>query len=246
MLPDNPSGYHDIMEPMKAPVPVEVKDLQNFSRLALSLTDGSPILWNLEHEGRSIISLFTAYMYWQGDIPILAYTVADGGKKPFLAYRSNGPKGEEYNFAEDADDTRFKYASTIRVKNIPEAFRKSLEGIFPKPADPVVTEVDDLTSLARVLLTLSIREGTVFPLWHFERSGQHILGTVIPFEHYYDADALPVFFHAKSEKPPSGAFLQYSVHKPMGERVEFVQAPHEAKSFYAKIIDVKDLPIFPQ
>ncbi|HZD11985.1 MAG TPA: hypothetical protein VE177_00495 [Candidatus Binatus sp.] len=233
------------MEPVKAPVPVEVKDLQNFARLALSLTDGSPILWRLEHEGRSLISLFTAYMYWHGDIPILAYTEADGGKKPFLAYRSNGPKGEEWVFTDDADDTRFKYASTIRVKNVPEAFKKSLEGIFPHPPEPVLTEVEDLNSLARVLLTLSIREGTVFPLWHFERDSQHILGTVVPFEHYYDQDALPVLFHARSQSAPTGAFLQYSVHKPVGERVDFVATPHEAKSFYAKIIDVKDLPLFP-
>ncbi len=233
------------MEPVKPPVPVEVKDLQNFARLALSLTDSSPILWNIEHEGRNLIGLFTAYMYWHGDIPLLAYTEAEGSKKPFLAYRSNAPKGEEWMFSDDADDTRFKYASTIRVKNVPEAFRRSLEGVFPKPADPIVTEVDDLTSLARVLLTLSIREGTVFPLWHFERNNHHIVGTIIPFEHYYDSDALPVFFHTKSTEPPNGSFLRYSVLKPAGEKVDFVMIPQDAKSFYAKVITVKDLPIFP-
>jgi hypothetical protein len=233
-------------EHFKAPVPVEVKDIQNFSRLALSLTDGSPILWKFEHKGKNLISLFTAYMYWKGDIPILAYTETDGSKKPFLAYRINSPKGEEWTFTEDADDTRYKYASTVKVKNIPDAFRMSLEGSFPKPPDPVVTEVEDLTSLARVLLTLSMREGTVFPLWHFQRSGQHILGTVIPFEHYYEADALPVFFHTRSQSAPSGAFLRYSVQKPTGEKADFVNIPQDAKSFHAKIVDVKDLPIFPQ
>src|SRR5262249_7323484 len=156
------------------------------------------------------------YMYWHGDIPILAYSETEGGKKPFLAYRSNAPKGEEWVFTEDAEDTRFKYASTIRVKNLPDAFRRSLEGIFPKPPDPVVTEVEDLTSLARVLLTLSMREGTSFPLWHFERDNHHIVGTIIPFEHYYDSDALPVFFYTKSTGPPGGSFLRYSVVKPAG------------------------------
>jgi len=234
------------MEPVKAPVPVEVKDLQNFARLALSLTDGSPILWKFEHEGKKLICLFTAYMYWHGDIPILAYTEADDGKKPFLAYRINASKGEEWIFADDADDTRYKYASTIKVKNVPDAFKRSLEGIFPKPPDPVVAEVEELTSLARVILTLSIREGTSFPLWHFERNSQHILGTVIPFEHYYDADALPVFFHTRGQSAPTGSFLRYSVLKPVGEKADFVNIPQDAKSFYAKIIDVKDLPIFPQ
>src|SRR5215831_5093186 len=108
------------MEPVKAPVPVEVKDMQNFARLALSLTDSSPILWKIEHENRNLVCLFTAYMYWHGDIPILAYSETEGGKKPFLAYRSNAPKGEEWVFTEDAEDTRFKYASTIRVKNLPD------------------------------------------------------------------------------------------------------------------------------
>ncbi len=233
------------MEPVKAPVPVEVKDIQNFARLALSLTDGSPILWRLEHNGKNIICLFTAYMYWHGDIPILAYTEADGAKKPFLAYRINAPKGEDWTFTDDADDTRYKYASTIKVKNIPDAFRMSLEGAFPKPPDPVIAEVEDLTSLARVLLTLSMREGTVFPLWHFQRNNQHILGTIIPFEHYYEADALPVFFHMRSQSTPSGAFLRYSVQKATGEKADFVNIPQDAKSFHAKIIDVKDLPLFP-
>ena len=232
-------------EQIKAPVPVEVKDIQNFARLALSLTDGSPILWRLEHKGRNLICLFTAYMYWKGDIPILAYAEADGAKKPFLAYRINSPKGEEWTFTDDADDTRYKYASTVKVKNIPDAFRMSLEGAFPKPPDPVIAEVEDLTSLARVLLTLSMREGTVFPLWHFQRNSHHILGTVIPFEHYYDADALPVFFHTRSQSAPSGAFLRYSVQKTTGEKADFVNIPQDAKSFHAKIVDVKDLPIFP-
>ncbi len=227
-------------------MPVEVKDIQNFARLALSLTDGSPILWKFEHNGKNLICLFTAYMYWKGDIPILAYTEADGAKKPFLAYRINSPKGEEWTFTDDADDTRYKYASTVKVKKIPDAFRMSLEGTFPKPPDPVVTEVEDLTSLARVLLTLSMREGTVFPLWHFQRNSQHILGTVIPFEHYYEADALPVFFHTRSQSAPSGSFLRYSVQKPAGEKADFVNIPQDAKSFHAKIVDVKDLPIFPQ
>src|SRR5207245_10927858 len=111
-----------------------------------------------------LICLFTAYMYWHGDIPILAYTEADDGKKPFLAYRINAPKGEEWIFADDADDTRYKYASTIKVKNVPDAFKRSLEGILQKPPDPVVAVLEELTSLARVLLTMLIRTWSSFTI----------------------------------------------------------------------------------
>ena len=103
------------MDTIKPPVPVEVVDLQNFARLSLGLTDGSQLLWNLSKDGKHILALFTAYMYWNGDIPLLAYVVHDGDVKPFLAYRSDGPKGEEWLFTEDADDPKYKYLSLIHI-----------------------------------------------------------------------------------------------------------------------------------
>jgi hypothetical protein len=90
-----------------------------------------------------------------------------------------------------------------------------------------------------------MREGTVFPLWHFLRNGKHIVGTCIPFEHYYEADALPVFFYVTQEKPPSHPFIKYVASKPLGERIDYTGNTSDAKGFYAKIVDVKDFPIFP-
>src|SRR5207237_395312 len=95
------------MEPVKPPRPVHVRDIQNFARLALGLTEGSHMIWSFKHKSSNILAFFTAYMYWDGDIPILAYTEVDFDRtKPFLAYKSDSPKGEEWQFCDEADDTR--------------------------------------------------------------------------------------------------------------------------------------------
>lgn len=234
------------MQQVKPPVPVHVTDMPSFARLALGLTEGSQILWYFKHRGRHVLGLFTAYMYWDGDLPILAYTISDSPPKAFLAYRSDSPKGEEWMFTEDAGDTRFRYASFVELKTIPEAFSESLEGSFPDVSHPLLAEVEDIRSIARILLPLSLREGTLFPLWHFTRGEKHIIGTCIPFEHYYEADALPVFFYVSIERKPENWFVKYIAMKPVGEKVEFTNNTSDAKFFYAKIVDVKDMPIFPK
>ena len=233
------------MEPIKPPVPVEVVDLGNFARLALALTEGSQLLWNLTKDGKHILGLFTAYMYWNGDIPLLAYAVHDDRLKPFLAYRSDAPKGEEWLFTEDADDPKYKYGSFIDVKETPEAFRECLKGEYPTVPKPMLAEVENINSIIRILIPLSLREGTVFPLWHFVREKKHIVGTCIPFEHYYDADALPVFFYVSMNEAPRAPFVKYLASKPKGEDVGFSNNTADAKYFYAKIIDIEDMPIFP-
>jgi len=193
------------------------------------------LIWSFRHESSDILAFFTAYMYWDGDIPILAYTEADFDRtKPFLAYKSDSPKGEEWQFCDEADDTRFKYASVIDVKSLPDPFVKSIEGDFPDAPDPVLTELQDTKSLARVLLTLSMRDGNVFPLWHFRRGEKHILGNCIPFEHYYGSDALPVFFYTSSMTPPPGPFLKYLAAKPHGREVGVHERLHRCKIFLHK------------
>jgi len=210
------------------------------------LTEGSQILWYFKHKDRHVLGLFTAYMYWDGDLPILAYTVSDAPPKPFLAYRSDAAKGEEWMFSDEAGDTRFRYASFVELKSVPEAFAASLEGKFPDIAHPMLAEVEDVKSIARILLPLSLREGTLFPLWHFTRGKKHIMGTCIPFEHYYEADALPVFFYVSQNEGPREGFVKYIAMKPVGEKVEYTNSTNDAKYFYAKIVDVKDMPIFPK
>ncbi len=234
------------MESVKPPVPVHVNDMLSFSRLALGLTEGSQILWYLKLDGKHIVGLFTAYMYWEGDLPILAYTVSDVHPKPFLAYRSDSLKGEEWMYTDDAGDTRYRYASFVELKKIPDAFKQALNGEFPPLPEPLLAEVEDMKSIARILLPLSLREGTLFPLWHFKRGKDHIIGTCIPFEHYYEADALPVFFYVTFKTPPQDGYVKYIAVKPMGEKVEYANNTSDAKYFYAKIISVEDMPIFPK
>ena len=147
-----------VVESVKPPVPVQVNDILSFSRLALGLTEGSQILWYFKHQGKHILGLFTAYMYWEGDIPILAYTVSEAAPKAFLAYRSDGAKGEEWMFTDDAGDTRYRYASFVELKNTPDAFIRALDGNYPSLPEPMLAEVEDIKSIARILLPLSLRE----------------------------------------------------------------------------------------
>ena len=235
----------NLLGPVSPPIPIEVIDLRNFARLALALTDGAQILWYLQHKDKHILALFTAYMYWTGDLPMLAYVAVDVAPKPFLAYRSDSTKGEDFFFTDCVDDIRYKYASLIEVKKIPKVFQDCLNGDFPLPSEPLLTEVKNINSIVRILAPLSIREGTIFPLWHFTRGGKHIFGTCIPFEHYYESDALPVFFYVADEGPPGAQFVKYSASKPFGEKLEYVDNTADTKFFYAKIVDVKNLPIFP-
>jgi hypothetical protein len=136
----------------------------------------------------------------------------------------------------------------VELKKIPEAFVEAIEGKFPEIPHPMLAEVEDLKSIARILLPLSLREGTLFPLWHFARGNRHIVGTCIPFEHYYDADALPVFFYVTLDQPidASLGFVKYIAVKPNGEKLEFTNNTSDAQFFYAKLVAVDDMPIFPK
>lgn len=240
----NPSSSHQL-EDVKPPLPVEVVDMTSFCRLALALTDGSQILWYFNLNSTKVLAFFTAYMYWNGDLPILAYVATNEEPSAFLAYKSDSTKGEEWMFTDDVDDTKFKYASFIEVKEAPRAFLESLKGNYPSPPEPLLTEVASMNSMMRILLPLSLREGTVFPLWHFQRAKSHIIGTCIPFEHYYDSDALPVFFYVSQTTPPVAPFVKYAAMKGSGEKVEYTTSTADAKYFYAKIVNVKNLPFFP-
>jgi hypothetical protein len=136
----------------------------------------------------------------------------------------------------------------VELKKIPDAFVEALRGKFPEISPPMLAEVEDIKSIVRILLPLSLREGTLFPLWHFARGDRYIVGTCIPFEHYYDADALPVFFYVTMDQPmdPHHAFIKYIAVKPSGEKVEYTNNTSDAKFFYAKLIAVDDMPIFPK
>lgn len=231
-------------EPVRPPIPIKVRDLLNLARLVLALTDGHQIIWCINQGSKRFLAFFTAYMYWNGDIPILAYMNIDHGRrlKPFLAYRSDSPTGEEMKFLDSMDDPKYKYASIIEVKRCPEPFLDALRGGHPTFPPPLKVVVKDGNSIMRLLLTITLREGSTFPIWHFERGSSTIMGTFIPFEHYYESDALPMFIYFKSGGPPTGGFLKYRASEAKGEQLTFSNNTRDVKYFYAKIISVEDFP----
>ena len=196
---------------IKPPVPVEILDLKNFVRLALGLSESHQIIWSMSNKGEKILALFTVYMYWDGDIPLLTYVRGTNSKKSFLAYKSNSIKGEEFLFTESMDDPRYVYASFIDVKKIPKPFRESIEGGYSNPKKPMMVEVDNLASLVRILLSISMREEANFPLWHFKSDKRHFIGAFIPFENYYESNAIPIFFYSFVTM----AFMLQSVQRPI-------------------------------
>ena len=230
---------------IKPPIPVEALDLKDFARLALAFVDTPTMLWSIKHRDQHILALFTAYTYWKGDLPIMVYINQNTSGKPFLAYKSNSLDGEICTFEDSADDPRFKYGSFIEIKKIPDLFKKALDGNYELPQKPLLIEVNNIITLVRMLLALSVREELIFPIWHFKRKKDHIMGAFIPFEHYYDSDAIPMFFYYIQDHPPSSPFVRYSASKSHGEKIDYANDTSDSKFFYSKIISVKDFPIFP-
>lgn len=230
------------MAPDKPPVPVRVTDIKSFARLVLALNEGSQLVWNFPFKDKHVLCFFTAYMYWDGDLPLLAWLSDEEPTKPFIAYRSDKPNGEEFIYTDTFDDARYRYASIIDFKRTPDLFLRALNGDFSQPEKPLMMEVKDLTSLLRTLVPLSIRESISFPLWHFKKDADEYLGAVIPFEHYYESDALPVFFYLKLSESLKDPFIRYNATKHTGEKLEFTSNTSDAKYFYAKVIEIDTLP----
>ena len=216
--------------------------MKSFVRLVLALNEGSQLVWNLPFKNESVLCFFTAYMYWDGDLPLLACLSDEKPTKPFIAYRSDKVNGEELLYTDTFDDARYKYASIIEFKKTPELFLRTLNGDFTQPKKPLMMEVENLTSLLRTLVPLSIRESISFPLWHFKNDSDEYLGAIVPFEHYYESDALPVFFYLKLSESLQEPFIRYNASKPAGEKMEFTTNTSDAKYFYAKVIDIEPLP----
>jgi hypothetical protein len=230
------------LAPDKPPVPVKVTDMKSFVRLVLALNEGSQLIWNLPFNNKTVLCFFTAYMYWDGDLPILACLSDENPTKPFIAYRSDKLNGEEFLYTDTFDDARYKYASIIEFKKTPELFHRTLNGDFTQPEKPLMMEVKNLTSLLRTLVPLSIRESISFPLWHFKKDSNEYLGAIVPFEHYYESDALPVFFYLKLSESLQEPFIRYNASKPAGEKLEFTSNTSDAKYFYAKVIEIEPFP----
>jgi len=232
------------MDP-KPPVVVNIKNFESFCRLALALTDSPPLLWYFKHNRKRFLGTFSVYMSWKGDIPIFAYIKIKEKPGPFLAYKSDLEK-EEFMFTHDVEDTKYAHAPIIMLKEPPKMFREALDKKPPSFKKPLGIELDNLKSMVRLLYLISIKEYMSFPIWRFRKNGRYILGVCIPFEHYYEANALPVFFYVKERHPPLEPFLRYSTSKVGGEILEYSKNTTDTKFFYAKIIDVKEMPLFPE
>jgi hypothetical protein len=222
-----------------------VKNLEGFARLALALTESPPLIWHFRFKRRHILGTFSIYMSWKGDIPVFAYIRLKNAPNSFLAYRSDAEK-EECFFTNNFDDTKYAYAPIIDLKKPPSILEECMKDKRPSPQKPVKIELDNINSLIRLLYLVSSKEYTAFPIWHFKRERKHYIGVCIPFEHYYEANALPVFFYIRLKTAPEKPFIRYLTSKTGGETVEFHNTTSDTKYFYAKIIEVYDMPLFPE
>jgi len=229
----------------KPPVAVYVKNFESFARLALALTDSPPLIWHFKHNRKSCLGIFSVYMSWRGDIPIFAYIGVKGQPEPFLAYK-NDADGEECKFVNNMEDTKYFYAPIITLKNPPKIFSDSLYEKHPSFAKPLGIELDSLHSMTRLLYLISSKEFTSFPIWRFKKDREYVLGICVPFEHYYESNALPVFFYVEISHPQFEPFLKYSASGFGGETLEYSKNTSDTKFFYAKIIDVENMPLFPE
>jgi len=235
----------DMLRDVKPPVALKVRNLEHLTRLALALTDSPPPLWQFKYKGRHILGTFSIYMSWKGDIPLFAFTSLKESSGSFLAYKNDVDR-EEYFFTDNIEDPKYFYAPIINLKNTPPLFRNSLDGKWSYPHKPVVIELDNINSLLRLLFLISTKDYISFPVWRFKKKGRKILGVYIPFEHYYEANALPVFFYVKESKLLGDPFIKYTTSKLGGETVEYSRTVDNAKFFYVKIIDVDEMPLLPK
>lgn len=233
-----------MMDGVKPPIPVVIKNLSDFARLALALTESPPLLWHFKIDRKSFLGLLSIYTFWKGDLPIFAYVRLKEKPQPFLAYKSDG-EYEKYFFVNNVEDTRYVYAPIISLKNPPEIFVKLLSGKTHGIEKPLKVELDSLNSLIRLLYLIFSRDYVSFPIWRFKIDGKWIVGAYIPFERYYESNALPLFFYVRLRRVFREPFLRYTTSKLNGEQLEYCVNTSETRFFYVKVIDVKDMPLFP-
>lgn len=219
-------------------------DLKNFSRLVLGLTvETTPIL-HFKSREKHVLGVFVSYLFGKGGVPLFTYAYVEDTDKPFLAYRSESLGGEQFQLTSELEDPKFRYAPILHLEETPELIARSLTAEVKETRKPLTVKLKSVNSLTRLLLAMASRMPAVLPLWHFLRSDKHIIGTYIPFEHYYEAGALPILFYTVQDKPPDGPFIRYKTLK-QGESLSFANDTSDSKYFHAKLITVRDFPLFP-
>ncbi|MEM2069000.1 MAG: hypothetical protein QXY32_04650 [Nitrososphaerota archaeon] len=223
----------------KPPIAIQVADLLNLARLAMSRTDIQPLYWTFNRNGKWIIGHLSSIPYWRGNLPIFAYTYIEEEPKGYVAYINIGK--EEVFFTNSSDDTKYAYGPIIETEDEPELISKALGRRRQLTQKPLTIKTKDLNSLMRVLVMMS--DASVSPpLWHFMKDKKrHILGLIVPFFDYYEANALPVFFYFESLEPPSTPFIKYLASNSK-EEISYTPYVSDMKYFYGRIVTVNNMP----
>jgi len=227
----------------KPPIPVEVVDLRNLARLAMSRSDVQPLFWSFEHKGKVVLGHLSSIPYWRGNLPIFAYTFIEDEPGSYVAYTALDK--EDAFFTNSTDDTRYLYGPIMKTAEEPELLVKALSRRRVLREKPVAVKARDIGSLVRVLMMMS--DNTVSPpILHCKRSGEkHILGLIAPFFDYYEANALPVFFYLESREPPPAPFIKYYAGEGR-EEILYAEYISDMRYFYGRIVTVKSIPFIPR
>jgi len=226
----------------KPPVALEVCDLINFARLAMSRTDAQPLLWNFSIDRlkrrRSVLGYLSTIPYWRGNLPIFAFVYPKETPLAYLAY--NNLEGEKAFFTNSTQDPKYQYAAVVETEKEPELFALSLDRKRTRPEMPVSIKAKNMNSLLRMLLMMSSDVASP-PLWLYERGATHVLGLVAPFFDYYEANALPVFFYVEGLQTPPAPFIRYLSGYDQ-EEISYAPFVTDMKYFYARIVKVNNMP----
>ncbi|MCS7135664.1 MAG: hypothetical protein RMJ14_02790 [Nitrososphaerota archaeon] len=225
---------------VKPPVAIEVSDILNLARLAMSRVDVQPLFWHFKWKNQPILGYLSSIPYWYGNLPIFAYTKLNYELKSYIAYMS--VEKEEVLLTDNNDDSRYMYGAIIETEDEPPFITEALSGRNKLKDKPVLIKAGNLNSLIRMLIILSDTNSSP-PLWYFEFKGKHVLGLIAPFFDYYDANALPVFFYVESDTKPPASFIRYISLK-SGEEISYVPYISDMKYFYGRIVNVKSMPFF--
>ncbi len=228
------------MNRVKPPVAIEVSDILNLARLAMSRVDVQPLFWYFKWKNRPILGYLSSIPYWYGNLPIFAYTKFDGELKSYIAYMS--VEKEEVLLTNSNDDNRYIYGAIIETEDKPPFITEALSGRNMLKEKPILIKAGNINSLIRMLIILSDTNSSP-PLWYFEFKGKHVIGLMAPFFDYYDANALPVFFYVESDAKPPASFIRYISLK-SGEEISYVPCISDMKYFYGRIVNVKSMPFF--
>ncbi|MCS7132328.1 MAG: hypothetical protein N3F65_01865 [Nitrososphaeria archaeon] len=222
----------------RPPLALEVVDLLNLARLAMSRADVQPLFWAFEYRGKRVLGNLFSIPYWRGSLPIFAYTGIEGELGGYVAYTSI--EVEKVFFTSNSSNTRYAYGPVVELEEPPKIITRALSSKRGLREKPISIKAKNLSSLIRVLMIMSDDVASP-PLWHCEsEAGKHILGVITPFYDYYEANALPVFFYIESNEPPA-PFIKY---RPLngGEELLYADSASDMKYFYGRVVTVKNIP----